>query len=161
MSLAEITRSQISGLRGQYATAQACIMPSLSVIEKNEGLINTERLQALGKELGVPTYQVAEAFTFYTIYNRHGRGKHHLQICRNISCYVRGCDAIIDSVRQRLQLEHGEMTADQKFELEVVECLGDCDHAPCGLLGRDKLENLTVDKINQILSELGAPQHGV
>ena len=68
---------------------------------------------------------------------------------------------MINAVRERLSLEPGEVTPDQKFELEVVECLGDCDHAPAGLLCDKKMENLTVEKINQILDELGAPNHGL
>ncbi len=154
------TVEKINVIKGQYATAQGCILPALYVLEEHEGQVTPEREKALAHLLDVPTYQVAEALSFYTMYNRHGRGKHHFQLCRNISCYLRGSDEVIALFQKRLGILPGEVSADGKYELELAECLGNCDHAPAGILGKEDINDLNCDKLNALLDKLGAP-HGV
>lgn len=156
MNLKPSTIAKIEQLKPMYATPQGCIMPAITIVGESEGKVDAPRIEAIAKTLNVAAYEVAETLTFYTMFNRRGRGKNHLQICRNISCYLRGSDPVIKAIQDRLNVLPGEVTADGQFELEIAECLGDCDHAPCGILGEKPIRDLTVAKINGLLDELGA-----
>ena len=160
MSFSKETLDKINALKAMYATARGCVMLAITIVQEAEGPVTPERVKELSMVLGVPSYQIAETLSFYTMYNRHGRGKHHIQICRNISCYLRGADAVVEAVQKRLNILPGEVSADGQFELELVECLGNCHHAPAGQLGKDDLNVLTHEKVHAILDKLGAP-HGL
>jgi NADH:ubiquinone oxidoreductase subunit E len=92
--------------------------------------------------------------TFYTMYNRKPVGKYHLQVCRNLSCSLMGAEHLIEHVAGRLGVRPGETTADGKFTLSTVECLGSCGTAPVMQVNDDYYEDLSEDKVDAILDGL-------
>ena len=81
-------------------------------------------------------------------------GKYHIQICSNLTCSILGAENLIDYLKKKLGIGIGETTADQKFTLSTVECLGACEHAPCMMVNFDYYGNLDQDKIDEILDKL-------
>jgi NADH-quinone oxidoreductase subunit E len=81
-------------------------------------------------------------------------GRHHIQVCTTLSCMLRGSDELMDHLKKKLGIDEGEVTADGKFSLVRVECLGSCDTAPMFQLNDDYHENLVLDSVDRLLDGL-------
>jgi NADH-quinone oxidoreductase subunit E len=98
--------------------------------------------------------EVEEVVTFYTMYSRQPIGRHKLQVCRTLSCMLLGAEKITEHISQRLGVEVGETTADGKFTLQEVECLGYCDLAPCLQVNFTYHERVTTETVDELLQTL-------
>lgn len=103
--------------------------------------------------LPIEVYEVA---TFYTMFNMKPVGKYLLEVCRTGPCMLRGSDQIIDHIKNKLSIKEGETSADGLFTLKPAECLGACGYAPMMQLGKHFRENLTTQKVDEIIDELRA-----
>ena len=92
--------------------------------------------------------------TFYTMYNQRPVGRHHVQVCTNICCQLRGSDGVADAARLALGVDFGETSADGTFTLSEVECLGACTNAPMMQIDDDYYEDLTPDSTRAVLDAL-------
>jgi NADH-quinone oxidoreductase subunit E len=113
-----------------------------------------EDIDLVVEYLGVPRIQVEEVLSFYTQYRRRPVGRWHLQACRNVSCSMRGAERMIDHLAQRLGIQPGQTTADGRFTLDHVECLGSCGTAPVVVVNEAYHENMTVEKLDALLESL-------
>jgi NADH-quinone oxidoreductase subunit E len=104
--------------------------------------------------LDLPPIAVYEVATFYSMYELKPVGRHKICVCTNVSCLVCGSDGIVDHLKQRLGIGFGETTADGKFSLKEVECLGACGGAPMMQIGKQYYENLTPELVDSILDGL-------
>ena len=105
-------------------------------------------------KLDVSPVFVAGVVSFYTMFHTKPVGRHHIQICRTLACALRGCRAVLQHLEQRLGVLPGEMTADGKFSLEAVECLGACDKAPMMQINDEEYEILDPKKVDEVLARL-------
>lgn len=136
---------------------QSAVMPLLYLAQKqNNGWLSQPALEYIAGFLGMPVIRVAEVATFYTMYNLQPIGRHHVQVCTNLSCWLRGSDEIMDACRDALGIEIGGTTDDGAFTLSEVECLCACVNAPVVQIDDDFYEDLTPDSIRTILAELRA-----
>jgi NADH-quinone oxidoreductase subunit E len=138
------------------------IMPALKVVQEHNGnYLTTEMMQAVAEYLDVPHVAVYEVATFYTMFNLNKMGKHVLSVCTNISCTLRGSDKVVEHLQNRLNIKLGETTQDGIFTIKEVECMAACGGAP--MLEVDKIyhENLTEEKIDQILSDIAANEDAI
>ena len=106
------------------------VLPCLRRIQDDRGYIADEDVAGLVDYLGVPRIQIEEVLSFYTMLRRKPIGRWHLQVCRNVSCSMRGAERLIDHLAGRLGVKPGETTSDGRFTLSTVECLGSCGTAP-------------------------------
>ena len=106
------------------------VLPCLRRIQDDRGYIADEDVAGLVDYLGVPRIQIEEVLSFYTMLRRKPIGRWHLQVCRNVSCSMRGAERLIDHLASRLGVKPGGTTADGRFTLSTVECLGSCGTAP-------------------------------
>jgi len=127
----------------------------LLVIQRERGWVDNAGVNFLAQYLGVEVTDVWETATFYSMFNLHPVGRHHIQICKTLSCKIMGEPEITDHVCSRLGIKPGETTPDGKFSVSLVECLGSCGTAPMMQIGFDYHENSTVQKVDKILDELG------
>lgn len=104
--------------------------------------------------LDLPPVKLHEVAAFYTMYNLKPVGKYHVQVCANISCDILGAEKIIQHIEQELGIKVGETTANNKFTLTKVECLGSCGTAPMMQINQDYYEDLTVMRVEEILKGL-------
>ena len=138
----------------RYPNKQAAVMPALWIAQEQNGWISNEIMQEVAKILEIIPEGVLGVVTFYTMYHQKPMGKYHLQVCTNVSCMLRGAYDIYENVKKNLGINNMEVTADQKFSLEEVECMGSCGTAPMIAINEDYYENLTVKKVEEILKSL-------
>ena len=138
----------------RYPDKLAAIMPTLWIAQEQNGWISNEVMQEIAKILEINPEDVLGVVTFYTMYHQKPMGKYHLQVCTNVSCMLRGAYDIYDSVKKNLGINNMEVTADYKFSLEEVECMGSCGTAPMIAINEDFYENISLDKVNKIIEDI-------
>lgn len=124
------------------------------VQEENQGSLTIPLMDAVAAYLDLPTIAVYEVATFYTMYYLDPVGNHVINLCTNVSCRLNGADKILAYLKERLGIELNETTNDGRFTLKEVECLGACVAAPACHIGKRYYENLTPEKIDEILDAL-------
>jgi NADH-quinone oxidoreductase subunit E len=155
--LSEESRSKIDAWIAKYPPEQkqSAVMGALRIVqEENGGYLTTELMDAVAEYLEMAPIAVYEVATFYSMYELKPVGKHKICVCTNVSCMLCGSDDIVAHLKQKLNIGFGETTADNKFTLKEVECLGACGGAPMMQIGNKYYENLTSEKIDEILSQL-------
>lgn len=124
------------------------------VQEDNGGYLTESLMDAVADYLGIPPIAVYEVVSFYTFFNVKPVGRHTINVCTNISCMLSGCEKIVAHLKKRLDIDTNETTPDGKFTLREVECLAACAYAPMFQIGKKYYENLTPEKVDEILAEL-------
>jgi NADH-quinone oxidoreductase subunit E len=130
------------------------LMPALWLAQEQFGWISVEVMKYVGDLLSVPYEQVYGVVNFYTMYNKQPVGKHHLQVCTNISCMLRGAYDVLDYIANKLKIKPGETSKDELFTLSEAECLGSCGTAPMMQVNNFYEENLTKERLDEIISKL-------
>jgi NADH-quinone oxidoreductase subunit E len=134
---------------------QSAVLPVLRLVqEQNGGWLTDELMRQTAEYLGMSYIAVYEVAAFYSMYELKPVGKHKLGVCTNISCMLAGCDKIVNHLKQKLKIDFGQTTADGKFTLKEVECLGACANAPVIHSGHAYYENLTPQKVDELLDKL-------
>jgi NADH-quinone oxidoreductase subunit E len=118
------------------------------------GYVSAEIIEEVARRLGVPTIEVDEVITYYSMLRRQPAGKYHLQVCTNVSCMLCGGQEILEHCQKKLGIGHKQTTPDGMFSLEEVECLGACCGAPAMQVNYDYYENLTPEKVDALLEKL-------
>ncbi|HMN23406.1 MAG: NADH-quinone oxidoreductase subunit NuoE [Ignavibacteriaceae bacterium] len=138
----------------KYPEKQPAVMATLYIAQEQNGYISNEVMKEVATILDMTSEEVLGIVTFYTMYFQKPMGKNHIQVCTNVSCMLRGGYEIWNQVKEKLGVDNMGVTADQKFSLEEVECLGSCGTAPMIAVNEDYYENLTKDKVEEILKSL-------
>jgi NADH-quinone oxidoreductase subunit E len=121
---------------------------------ENHGSLTVDAMDAVADHLGIPRIAVYEVASFYSLYHLQPVGKHVIDLCTNISCSLNGSAQILAHLKQRLGIDCNETSADGKFTLREVECLGACIAPPVCQIGKKYYEKLTPEKIDEILQGL-------
>lgn len=145
---------KVEELKKRYQTNQALTLPVLWLAQEQFGYISEETMKYIAQLLDVPFGHVLGVVTFYTMFHREPCGKHHVEVCTNISCMLRGSEGIAKHLEKKLGIKMGETSKDKKWTLSEVECMGSCGTAPMFAIGEQYYENLTPEKVDQILAEL-------
>ncbi len=136
---------------------RSALIPVLHIAQEEfGGWLSTETMDYVASLLGLLPVQVYEVATFYTMFNTKPVGKYVFEVCRTGPCMLNGSDDIIEYIKEKLQINEGETTADGLFTLKPAECLGACGYAPMMQLGKHYKEHLTKEKVDQIIEELRA-----
>lgn len=135
---------------------QSAIMPLLWLAQFQHGWLPTAAIAYCANMLDMPEIRAFEVASFYTQYNRHPVGTHHVQICTSTPCMLRGSDELIDACKNHLHIEMDGMTDDGAFSLIQVECLGACVNAPMVQIGLETFEDLTPENFIALLDNLKA-----
>ena len=138
----------------RYPTKRAALLPTLWIAQKQFGYLSEEVMTYVGSLLDLPVIKVYEVATFYTMFNKKPVGKYHIQVCRTLSCELCGKENITAHLKQKLKINLGETSPDGLFTLTEVECLGSCGTTPMAQINDDYYENLTPEKLDQILETL-------
>lgn len=118
------------------------------------GWLDVPVMDYVASLLHILPIEVYEVATFYTMFNMKPVGKYVLEVCQTGPCMLRGSDQIIDHIKNKLNIKAGETSADGLFTLKPAECLGACGYAPMMQLGKFFKENLTTQKVDEIIEEL-------
>lgn len=114
-----------------YPERSAALLPVLRVIQAESGFISPEAEGWVAAKLDLRPVRVREVLSFYTMLRRAPAGRHSLEVCRNISCSLAGAEDLLRFISETLGIKPGETTPDGAISLATVECLGNCDRAPC------------------------------
>ncbi len=135
---------------------RSVIVPALIFTQKqNAGWLSPAAMKAVSEYLQLPEIMIYEVATFYDMYNLKPVGKHQINVCENVSCYLMGSNKIVECLENRLGIKMGETTPDGLFTLKRVECLAACGGAPmCQINNEQYHENLTPEKILKIVDQL-------
>ncbi|HLI14082.1 MAG TPA: NADH-quinone oxidoreductase subunit NuoE [Alphaproteobacteria bacterium] len=137
--------------KGRQASA---VLALLDLAQRQSGgWVSRAAMEHVAKLLDMPFIRVQEVATFYTMLNLKPVGKQLVQLCRTTPCWLRGSDSIRDACKRKLGIEVGETTPDGKFSLVEVECLGACVNAPVVQINDDYYEDLTPEKMEDILEK--------
>ena len=152
INFSEEELQQIEQIKGKYPESQAAVMPLLWMAQKKWGWLSVPVLKQVAEVLNLPFAHVQGVASFYTMYWKRPMGKRHVQVCTNISCLLRGGEAIYHHVSNRLGIGHMERSADGEFSLEEVECMGACGGAPMIVINEDYHENVTIEEVDRLLT---------
>jgi NADH-quinone oxidoreductase subunit E len=152
-SLADAKKHIAKYPKGRQASA---VMPLLWIAQYQEGWVSRAAMDVIAEMLDMAPIRVYEVSTFYTMYNLKPVGKHLIQVCRTTPCWLRGSDGLTDACKKKLGVGLKETTADGKFTLVEVECLGACVNAPMVQINDDFYEDLTPETLGKVLDELAA-----
>lgn len=133
---------------------QSAVMAALRIAQEEHGWLSVPLMDYVAELLGMRPIQVYEVASFYSMYDLKPIGKHKVSVCTNISCMLCGSDAIVKHLELRLGIKLGQTTPDKKFTLKEVECLAACGGAPMFQIDKTYYENLTPQKVDEILASL-------
>ncbi len=146
--------SDVQQIMTRYPTCRSAIMPALDLAQQRYGGVDGTTYQAVAELLDVPEIWVFEVASFYSLYDRTTTGRHHLRLCTNLSCMLRGSDALMRHLQERLNVKPGETSDDGAITLSAVECLGACEVAPVLMADTQYHGDLTVEKLDVLLATL-------
>ena len=135
---------------------RSAVLSALHAVQhENAGYLTAEQMNAVAAYLDLPTIQVYEVATFYSMFQTKPVGRHNVAICTNISCMLRGADDLVEHVEKKLGIKTGESTADGRIYLKrEEECLAACCGAPMMMVDHKYHANLTTAQVDKILDEL-------
>ncbi len=157
MPEAEHPEDFVAGLRAlttRYPKKRGAMLPILHALQERRGHLTPADLRLAGELTDVAPADVYSVVTFYTMFRMRPAGRFPIGVCRNIACWVNGSERITATLREELGIAPGERTADGRFSLAEVECLGSCGTAPCLEIDGRYFENLTPDKVRALIAEL-------
>lgn len=136
---------------------KSALLPLLHIAQSEfGGWLSTETMDYVASLLSIKPVEVYEVATFYTMFNLKPVGKCLIEVCQTGPCWLRGSDDIIAHLEKKLGIGVGETTPDGQFTLKTVECLGSCGTAPMLQVGADFYENLTNEKVDELIEKLKA-----
>ncbi len=138
----------------RYPHPKAAVLPVLWEVQRVEGWVSSEAEAWVAQRLDVSPAHIHGCVTFYTMYKQRPMGRYHIQVCTTLTCMLRGCDELLDHLKRKLDIDEGEVSADGKFSLVRVECLGSCGTAPMFQLNDDYHEELSLEKVDALLDGL-------
>jgi len=138
----------------RYENARGALMPILNDLQHTYRCIAYQAMVEVAKFLEITPADVMDTVTFYEEYTIEPTGEHVIAVCQSIACEICGHQTLLDHLRRKLDIEPHETTADGRFTLLTLECLGSCDTAPVALIGDTLHENLTIEKVDQIIDQL-------
>ena len=146
--------AEINWHLAKYLVTRSAILPLMFIVQRERGYLDPPGVSYLANRLGLRITDIWEVATFYSMLHTEPIGKYHIQICKTLSCKLLGAEKITEQCSKKLGIKVGETTPDGKFSLSEVECLGSCGTAPMFQLNFDYHENLTAEKVEQILDAL-------
>lgn len=148
-------KKRLDELKKRYPTTEAVMLPALHLVQRLcGGWLPDDAVEAVAVELGLPPSKVYGVVTFYDLYHQKPVGRHRLRVCTNLSCQLRGSDEIMETLAAELGVDEDEVTPDGRCSYVHFECLGSCDTAPMMMIDDRYEENLTPERVREILKGL-------
>lgn len=138
----------------KYPVPRSAILPLMFIVQRERGYLDPPGVLYLANRLALRVTDIWEVATFYSMINTEPVGKYHIQVCKTLSCKIMGAGKVTEHCTNKLGIKPGETTADGRFTLSEVECLGSCGTAPMMQINFDYHENLTPERIDQVLDSL-------
>ncbi len=149
--LSDVERAAIEQEMQHYEDPRAASIEALKIVQEQRGWVPDGASEAIGQVLGIPGSDVEGVATFYSQIFRQPVGRHIIRVCDSMTCYIGGHESILDSIKDQLGIAPGQTTADNRFTLIPVCCLGNCDKAPALMVDDDTFGDVTADGVATLL----------
>ena len=149
--LSDTERSAIEHEMHHYEDPRAASIEALKIVQKERGWVPDGAADAIGAILGIPASDVEGVATFYSQIFRQPVGRHIIRVCDSMTCFIGGHESILGSIKNQLGIAPGQTTADGRFTLLPVCCLGNCDKAPALMIDDDTFGNVDAGSVAQLL----------
>lgn len=154
MTINEQTRAELRELISRYPEPRSALLPMLHLVQSVDGYITQAGIDACAAEVGLTTAEVSAVASFYTMFKRYPVGKHHVGVCVNSMCAMKGGDAIWKRISNDLGVGHDETTADGQITLERIECQAACTHAPVMTVNWEFMDDMDEQSATKLISDL-------
>jgi NADH-quinone oxidoreductase subunit E len=151
MRFSEQFETRFAEMVTHYPTKRSALVPTLLYAQDEVGFLSDEVIAELATRLDLTNLEVRNVITYYSMLTTKPRGKYNVQVCTNIACMLRGGEELLEHCEKKLGIGHKGTTTDGLFSLEEVECIGACSWAPAAQVNYDFHENLTNEKMDQVL----------
>ena len=152
--ISEATRARIDAEIAKYPRARGALLPALHLVQAEHGFVSAECAKELAAIFGIQPVDVMEVVSFYNMFYDRPQGRHHVYVCTNLPCSLRGARQLLGALESHLGVKPGETTKDGRITLGHEECLGACAYAPMLRVDETYHENLDVEKARQIVDGL-------
>ncbi len=143
-------------LLGRYPLRRSALVPMLLYAQDEAGYLSHETVEEIARRFELTVLEVESVISYYSMLRTRPAGKHHVQVCTNISCQLRGGEQLFAHAKQRLGIAPGEITPDGKFSLEEVECIGACSWAPAVQVNYQYHLDVTPERFDQLVERLAS-----
>lgn len=154
------TRTKFEALAAAYPKRRSALVPLLLYAQDELGYLTPGAVREIAELVGETELAVRETIGYYSMLRTRPLGRHHVQVCTNISCLLRGGEEILEHCKHRLGIGDRETTRDGEFSLEEVECIGACSWAPAMQVNYDFHQNLDVEKVDRVLDQYAKGRGG-
>jgi NADH-quinone oxidoreductase subunit E len=153
MRFSDQFEQRFTAMLAHYPTKRSVLVPTLLYAQDEAGFLSDEVIAEIAGRLDLTVLDVRNVISYYSMLTTKPRGKFNVQVCRNISCMLRGADELIEHCEKKLGIHHKGTTPDGLFSFEQVECIGACSWAPAAQVNYDFHENLTLEKMDKVLDQ--------
>lgn len=151
--LSEAEKKEIEVEIRHYDHKRAACVDALKIVQRHRGWVSDESLRELAQFLEMTPDELDNVATFYNLIFRQPVGKHVVLVCDSVTCWIMGYEGLQRRLSERLGIRLGETTADGRFTLLPIVCLGTCDHAPAMMIDNDLYQDIDPDKFDEILAK--------
>jgi NADH-quinone oxidoreductase subunit E len=137
----------------QYPYPAVACIDALKIVQKHKGWISDESVKDIADILNMSVEDVDGVATFYSRIYRKPVGRNIILLCDSVSCMIMGYQSLYEHLTEKLGIKFGETTPDSRFTMLPNSCLGDCDNAPVMMINNDHYNKLTIEKVDEILSQ--------
>ena len=138
----------------QYKVDKENLIPILNDIQEKYGYIPKISQLEISEYLNIPMAEIFGVITFYSRFTLEPKGKYNISVCLGTACFVKGSQAILDRLKDRLKLEEGKTSIDGKFSIDTTRCVGACGIAPVFTVNNEVYGHATVKKLDEVIDEL-------
>ena len=153
MTFSDKLEQRLTAMFTHYPIKRSVLVPMLLYVQDEVGHLSDEAIAEIARRVDATELEVRNVISYYSMLRMHPIGKYNLQVCTNISCMLRGAEEVFDHCRKKLGIGHKGTTADGKFSLEEVECIGACSWAPAMQVNYDFHEELTTEKVDEVIEK--------
>jgi NADH-quinone oxidoreductase subunit E len=151
--LSDEEKQAIEAELAHYGQKRGVVSEALKIVQRGRRWVSDESVRDIAAFLALTAEEVDHVATFYSLIFRQPVGRHVILLCDSVSCYIMGYGPLAEHLRQRLGITWGQTTADGRFTLLPVACLGACDHAPALMIDDDLHGDLTAQKLDEVLAK--------
>jgi NADH-quinone oxidoreductase subunit E len=144
---------RIEKILAKYPSRRSGMLPILWIVQQKLGWVPQDAMREVAEILECTTAEVYEVVSFYTMFHQKPVGKYHIAMCDTLACAICGSMEAAEYLREKYGIEKNKVTADGRFSLEYVECIGACSIAPAMLLNETLVGNLTPESLDAVLAE--------
>jgi NADH-quinone oxidoreductase subunit E len=140
-------------IEGEFSSDKESLIMILQAIQRRYNYLPRPALEYLSTKIGIPTSRIYGVATFYSTFSLEQRGRHIVSICTGTACHVRGGERVHERLSEVLSIRDNETTADKRFTLESVRCIGCCSLGPVVKVDEDMHGRISSDEVEKILGQ--------